>query len=158
MAACRQCPIRDNCWDKDNCDECAIAIKINKMQNKITRLQNRLSKKEAELEIYRGFKGCRLHQIEDAELQGRLLILDTPEKKREIEAMITEGMKAMDKWISVDERLPEDDHRVLVACRTKKGVQAVNLAYYWNGTWHGQGSMAGVTHWMPLPPVPEVKT
>ena len=64
----------------------------------------------------------------------------------------------MEKWISVDERLPEDDQRVLVVCRTKKGVQSVNLAYYWNGAWHGQGSMAGVTHWMPLPPVPEAKT
>lgn len=35
----------------------------------------------------------------------------------------------MDKWISVQERLPEDDQRVLVVCRTKKGVQSVNLAY-----------------------------
>lgn len=67
-------------------------------------------------------------------------------------------MKAMEKWIGVNEWLPEDDQRVLVVCRTKKGVQSVNLAYYWNGTWHGQGSMAGVTHWMPLPPVPEAKT
>ena len=66
-------------------------------------------------------------------------------------------MNAMDKWIGVDERLPEDDRRVLVACRTKKGVQSVKLAYYWNGTWHGQGSMAGVTHWMPLPTPPEVE-
>lgn len=55
------------------------------------------------------------------------------------------------KWISVDEKLPEDDRRVLVVCRTKKGIQSVNLAYYWNGAWHGQGSMAGVTHWMALP-------
>lgn len=60
----------------------------------------------------------------------------------------------MEKWISVNKRLPEDDERVLVVCRTKKGVQTVNLAYYWNGTWHGQGSMAGVTHWMPLPTLP----
>ena len=91
MATCRQCPIRKNCWDRADCDDCAIAVKISKMQNKIVRLQNRLSKKKAELEIYRGFKGCRLHQIEDGELQGRLLILDTPEQKQAIEAMIKEG-------------------------------------------------------------------
>ena len=61
------------------------------------------------------------------------------------------------KWVPTAERLPEEDRRVLVACRTKKGVQSVNLAYFWNGCWHGQGSMAGVTHWMPLPDAPEVK-
>ena len=59
------------------------------------------------------------------------------------------------KWISVKDRLPDDERRVLVSCRTKKGQQSVNLAYYWNGYWHGQGSMAGVTHWMPLPEPPK---
>lgn len=88
MSKCRQCPIRGNCWDKDNCDDCAIGQKIEKMQRKIVRLENKLSKKEAQLEMYRGIEGCRLHQIEDAELQGRLLILDTPEQKTEIEKMI----------------------------------------------------------------------
>lgn len=91
MSKCRQCPIRSNCWDKDNCDDCAIGQKIEKMQRKIERLQNRLSKKEAQLEMYRGIEGCRLHQIEDAELQGRLLILDTPEQKAAIEKMIADG-------------------------------------------------------------------
>lgn len=62
----------------------------------------------------------------------------------------------MDNWISVEERLPEHEDRVLVACRTKKGAQSINLAYYSDGFWHGQGSMSGVTHWMPLPDLPEV--
>ena len=35
MSKCRQCPIRGNCWDKDNCDDCAIGQKIEKMQRKI---------------------------------------------------------------------------------------------------------------------------
>ena len=62
----------------------------------------------------------------------------------------------MSEWISVKERLPESNERVLVVCRTKKGVQTVNLAYCDdNGHWHGQGSMAGVTHWQPLPEVPK---
>lgn len=65
-------------------------------------------------------------------------------------------MRKKSGWISVKDRLPDDERRVLVSCRTKKGQQSVNLAYYWNGYWHGQGSMAGVTHWMPLPEPPEV--
>lgn len=60
------------------------------------------------------------------------------------------------QWISVEERLPEHEDRVLVACRTKKGAQSINLAYHSDGFWHGQGSMSGVTHWMPLPDLPEV--
>ncbi len=69
--------------------------------------------------------------------------------------LIANGVTMAPQWISVEERLPEGDNRVLVSCRTKKGVQSCNLAYYWNGTWHGQGSMSGVTHWMPLPDPPE---
>ena len=66
------------------------------------------------------------------------------------------AVDAAPKWISVEERLPEHEDRVLVACRTKKGAQSINLAYHSDGFWHGQGSMSGVTHWMPLPDLPEV--
>lgn len=58
------------------------------------------------------------------------------------------------EWINVNERLPKEDERVLVCCKTKKGVQSVNMAYQVNGMWHGNGSMASVTHWQPLPELP----
>ena len=54
-------------------------------------------------------------------------------------------------WIPVEEQLPENDDLVLVSCRTKKGQNNVNRAYYMGGSWHGSGTMSGVTAWMPLP-------
>lgn len=55
-------------------------------------------------------------------------------------------------WISIDERLPEPDAKVLVSCRTKKGQNSINMAYVdERGLWHGMGSMSGVKAWMPLP-------
>ena len=59
------------------------------------------------------------------------------------------------RWIPVGEKLPDEDVKVLVCCKTTKGVRSVNMAYLLNGFWHGQGSMSGVTHWMPLPELPE---
>ena len=56
-----------------------------------------------------------------------------------------------DDWISVDERLPEDDRMVLVTCQTKKGIRSVNRAYCDGAFWHGSGSMSGVIAWRHLP-------
>ena len=68
--------------------------------------------------------------------------------------LIANGV-TVQEWIPVTERLPDTEDRVLVCCKTKKGLQTVNMAYLFNGTWHGQGSMSGVTHWMPLPEPPK---
>lgn len=59
------------------------------------------------------------------------------------------------EWISVDERLPEEDTFVLVWC----GEFSV-FNYLSNGLWYtgycdittGEG---GITHWMPLPEAPK---
>lgn len=61
----------------------------------------------------------------------------------------------MAEWINVIDKLPDEDVRVMVCCQTKKGVQSINLAYQTGGIWHGTGSMSSVTHWMPLPELPE---
>ncbi len=55
------------------------------------------------------------------------------------------------KWIPCRERLPEDENIVLVTTETKKGLRNVNRAYCIDGFWHGNGSMARVIAWMPLP-------
>ena len=59
------------------------------------------------------------------------------------------------QWIRASERKPTEGEMVLVCCKSKAGYRSVNRAYYSDGFWHGSGSMAGVTHWMPLPDRPE---
>lgn len=64
----------------------------------------------------------------------------------------------MSKWISVKEKMPKDDVKVIVCCCTKKGIRNINMAYQANGFWHGNGSMSNVTHWQPLPELPAKST
>ena len=65
------------------------------------------------------------------------------------------------KWVSVDERLPEDEQDVFVY-----GIE--NGSPFWDATYYRQHSgeppywgctgfdhESEVTHWMPLPPPPE---
>lgn len=61
-------------------------------------------------------------------------------------------------WISVKERLPEDEEKYLVCCCTVKGIKGINLAWFDGAYWHGMGSMSRVTHWMQLPKLPEVNS
>ena len=58
----------------------------------------------------------------------------------------------MEDWIPTAVELPMENEIVLVTCRSKNGKHAlVNRAYYDGRGWHGSGSMAQVTAWMPLP-------
>lgn len=59
-------------------------------------------------------------------------------------AIMTEG-----GWISVGERLPEDEYDVLLYGEGK----GIVIAYYSEGTWydHQHNHLRGMTHWMPLP-------
>ena len=66
-------------------------------------------------------------------------------------AWIEKAINSVPGWIPVMERLPETDDMMLVTAKTQKGQRNVNRAYYSNGFWHGSGSMANVTAWMPLP-------
>ncbi|MBF3823324.1 DUF551 domain-containing protein [Burkholderia pseudomallei] len=52
-----------------------------------------------------------------------------------------------EKWISVEERVPDTADFVLAANR----MGSVNRIQYYQGTWIGMGF---VTHWMPLPTAP----
>lgn len=56
------------------------------------------------------------------------------------------------KWISVNDRLPEPNRDVLVYIKLmKKEYMRVDKIYNGHWLWYGYS----VTHWMPLPNLPE---
>lgn len=75
-----------------------------------------------------------------------------------------------DKWISVKDRLPEDDREVLATYKiTEKGIKwrgvetasciagngEVNWVSLWDEYRIPNGSKRVITHWMPLPKPPK---
>lgn len=56
-------------------------------------------------------------------------------------------------WIMVQDRLPENEDRVLCCTRTAKGQQNIVIGYYMGGSCRC-GMNSNVTHWMPLPRLP----
>lgn len=69
----------------------------------------------------------------------------------------SDGRADAQRWISVEERLPERYKHVLVATRlTDEGEPDLEIAYFSIGGWQkDEGRLYGkVTHWMPLPEPP----
>ena len=62
--------------------------------------------------------------------------------------------KPLNGWSSVKDRLPEDQVEVLVLTRSKKGMRNVDKGY-WSIDHFVHRGCAQVTHWMPLPELPE---
>ena len=63
------------------------------------------------------------------------------------------------EWISVEERLPEENTEVLIYCKTNSGKEVffVDKIRYFRGLAIWQVWSGKVTHWMPLPESPRMK-
>ena len=57
-------------------------------------------------------------------------------------------------WISVEDRLPDDQEEVLVCTRSKNGYRNIDKGYWSIDRFIHRGR-AEVTHWMPLPEPPK---
>lgn len=72
----KDCPYKKHCHDAPGCcPECDWHLAFEKFRNRIARLETRLSRTKAELDVYRGIEGCRYREMTDAELRGRCLTL-----------------------------------------------------------------------------------
>ena len=60
----------------------------------------------------------------------------------------------MNNWIKITDRQPEDDREVLVVTKSKAGYRAIDKGYF-NGERMIHRGCSEVTHWMPLPELPE---
>ena len=58
------------------------------------------------------------------------------------------------EWVSVEEKLPEKDGSYLVHSGKSNTVYA---AHFWkrDGRWSGKSKNLFITHWMPMPELPE---
>ena len=63
----------------------------------------------------------------------------------------------MGEWISVNDRLPDHAHKVLVAAKEPSGVRQITVSMFTGHCFNMTGRRAHwkVTHWMPLPEKPK---
>ena len=98
--------------------------------------------------------GCPYKKIEDCE---HALEADALAYIQQLEQRLVEANKTSMHWISVGERLPEEDRCVM--CYLKDGSPCTVCVYYADGELFfapGLNNVTdSVTHWMPLPKPPE---
>ena len=73
--------------------------------------------------------------------------------EEQVDHLIDHGV-TIQEWISVKDRLPEDQEEVLVCTRSKNGVRNIDKGYMAIDRFIHRGR-AEVTHWMPLPQPPK---
>lgn len=59
------------------------------------------------------------------------------------------------EWISVNDRLPEDNERVIAYRPNEPETSAYKYCVMWGWSVKSSLKHRGITHWMPLPPAPE---
>ena len=101
--------------------------------------------------------------IVDREVLTEQPLSDTLKRIRKAHKAYAENVSCnlrKDGWISVEDRLPEEQERVLVYDHVEGEGQTVYEAKRVNGRWIWANSVwvtHGITHWMPLPSPPDTE-
>ena len=74
------------------------------------------------------------------------------EANQKIQELITKLCNAEAWWVGGHSDVNE---RVFVCSVTRSGEKRINIAYYKDGKWHGNGNLDNVIAWKPLPELPE---
>ena len=75
--------------------------------------------------------------------------------EEQVDYLIAHGV-TVQEWISVDERLPDDNDRVIAYRPNESETSAYKYCVMWG--WSVKVSLKqhrGITHWMPLPEPPK---
>ena len=89
---------------------------------------------------------CRSTKFKTSQEAYRMAIAALRAKSANDEQMKSDG------WISVNDRLPRDDERVLLY-RDNMDEFSISVVYGWSVI--NKARERGITHWMPLPEPPE---
>lgn len=73
---------------------------------------------------------------------------------RELVAKYKQLRDAVPKWISVEERLPEEAGKYIV-CTRKKAVYCTAFRFFHGKGYFATDSTTHITHWMPMPEPPK---
>ena len=115
--------------------------------------------REEAIEYWEGLRKTFFSRLEKEEnhlgrmhLQTTIDVLDTTISA--LRAQQEQESKPLNGWISVKDKLPEDQVEVLVLTRSMKGMRNVDKGY-WSIDHFIHRGCAQVTHWMPMPELPE---
>lgn len=106
-------------------------------------------------------KEKQIEEMAEVYYKARLKARDTLGSMNEGEEMwyskafYEAGYRKQSAWISVEERLPDEDVRVLVYIKSERSYTKFDTDRLKHGKWVRWYS--DVTHWMPLPEAPKMK-
>jgi hypothetical protein len=101
----------------------------------------------------------RIAELEASCIGYRHVAETEADRSLELEKRIAE-LEAAQRWVSVDERLPDDYENVITYVRHPKGPTAIDISGYslkygWSYPVKWEYGPLYATHWMPLPPPPD---
>lgn len=145
-----ECCMAEECFgEKENCPYTADpALCVGVMCEDALAYIQQLEAKVEGLERVRADLTATNMQLSDVVFKNELFKCRLEEERSVFEAQVP-------RWISVEDRLPEDDEMYLVY--TTEHTCAV-YRYWGDGEWEtewGEDASHNITHWMPLPVAPK---